>query len=123
MHPSAASVARSSHGTTQAATTLPPGLVDGRLAPSFAEVPLFAAPGGGEPVPLAQRQRFEQRTGQAVGGVRLHTGEASQQTAVALSARAFTLGNDVHCARGEYQPGTQDGDPDTRRKIIKRVPP
>jgi len=42
--------------------------------------------------------------------VRVHTAAASQASAAALGARAYTLGRDLHFAPGQYRPGTGAGD-------------
>ena len=57
----------------------------------------------------AMRARVEQVTGADLSGVRVHTGAPSHTAAQALSARAFTVGQDVHFASGEYRPGSSDG--------------
>jgi hypothetical protein len=41
--------------------------------------------------------------------VRIHTDPVAQETARALNAQAFTLGNDVAFAAGRYSPGTEEG--------------
>jgi hypothetical protein len=73
---------------------------------SFGDHPLF----DGQPVPDRLRGEFERSTGFSVEPVRVHTGTYSQQTADALDARAFTIGNDIHFGRNEFQPGTEEGD-------------
>jgi hypothetical protein len=57
----------------------------------------------------AMRARVEQVTGADLGGVRVHTGAPSHVAAQSLSARAFTVGQNVHFASGEYRPGSADG--------------
>jgi Domain of unknown function (DUF4157) len=56
------------------------------------------------------KQRVESETGGDLSEVRLHTGERSAAQAKELSARAFTVGKDVHFGAGQFQPGTRDGD-------------
>ncbi len=46
--------------------------------------------------------------GESLGDVRVHTREGAAALARA-SARAFTVGNDVFFASGEYPPGSRDG--------------
>jgi len=66
--------------------------------------------GGGHVVPQELRKRVEVATGADLGGVRIHTGSAAQQVARMLNARAYTVGNDIHFARGYYHPGQREGD-------------
>lgn len=54
--------------------------------------------------------RVQQTTGVDLSGVRVHTGQESQEAAESLSARAFTSGQDIHFGKDEYQPGTPSGD-------------
>ena len=42
--------------------------------------------------------------------VRVHTDDTADQLNRAVSARAFATGSDVYFARGEYNPGSADGD-------------
>lgn len=44
------------------------------------------------------------------GNVRIHTGGLAERMAEAQNARAFTVGSDVVMARGEFRPGTLEGD-------------
>jgi hypothetical protein len=69
-----------------------------------------AASSGGIPVEPVLRARVEGLTGADLSGVRIHTGEASQQAAALLKAHAFTVGHHVHFGAGEYRPGTPAGD-------------
>jgi hypothetical protein len=64
----------------------------------------------GRELPAAQRQRFERSTGSDLSGVRVHTGGAAAAEANALDARAFTVGQDIHFAEGEFAPGSAAGD-------------
>lgn len=69
------------------------------------------APGStGAPVDIGVRRRVEAATGASLAGVRVHTGEAAQRSAASLGARAYTLGRDLHFGRGEYRPGSREGD-------------
>jgi len=64
----------------------------------------------GSPLPAATRARFEDSLGGSLADVRVHDGAASAQAAASIGARAFTAGQDIHFAAGEYQPGTSSGD-------------
>jgi len=58
----------------------------------------------------AHTQHFmEQRFGRDFSAVRIHTGPRGAKAADALNARAFTYGEHVSFASGEYHPGTESG--------------
>lgn len=58
----------------------------------------------------ARTQRFmEQRFGRDFSAVRIHTGPRGAHAADALKARAFTYGEHVTFASGEYHPATESG--------------
>jgi hypothetical protein len=63
---------------------------------------------GFEPDP-GVRAQVEQVTGADLSDVRVHTGAPSQETAAALSAKAFTVGQNIFFASGQYQPSTGPG--------------
>jgi hypothetical protein len=65
--------------------------------------------GGGQPLDPATRTFFEPRFGHDFGHVQVHTDSAAANTAKAINARAFTLGNHVVMGSGEYQPTSQSG--------------
>jgi Domain of unknown function (DUF4157) len=72
------------------------------------------APGGarfgsGRPLDDATRGFMERRFGQDFGHVRVHTDERASATAAAVNARAFTVGDEVTFAAGEYSPRSPDG--------------
>lgn len=75
-----------------------------------AATPPAADVAGGQALPGALRGRFEAALGEDLSGVRVHTDTASEQSAAALGARAWTVGRDVHFGAGEYRPGTPAGD-------------
>jgi len=76
------------------------------------------APAGAAPVALAEGRPLDagvaSRMGAAFGrdfsNVRIHTDAIAAQAATRQNARAFTLGNEIAFARGEYAPGTIVGD-------------
>ena len=80
---------------------------------------------GGDALPSSLRATFEPRFGYDFSGVRTHTGSDAAGAAVALSARAFTVGNHVYFGAGEYQPNTVAGQrlnySPTTRPIRQRV--
>lgn len=69
----------------------------------------IGAMGGGSPLPASERAFFEPRFGRDLSGVRLHDGPAADAASQSIAARAFTLGNNIAFARGEYRPGTGEG--------------
>jgi hypothetical protein len=65
--------------------------------------------GHGRPLPSDEREFMESRFGYSFDAVRIHTGPAIDETASALGAGAFTLGEDVAFAKANYRPGTAAG--------------
>jgi hypothetical protein len=63
----------------------------------------------GQPLPAGERAFFESRLGTDLGRVRVHTDPEAARLSAGLSARAFTVGNDVFFGSGEYQPGSSSG--------------
>lgn len=61
----------------------------------------------GRPLERGIRERLEPRFGVDFGGVRIHTDSPSARD---VAARAYTVGNDVVFAPGQYAPGTLSGD-------------
>lgn len=64
---------------------------------------------GGSPLNGNVRALFEPRFGYDFSDVRVHTGEGAAGAAVALGARAFTVGDHIFFGSGEYQPGSAQG--------------
>jgi hypothetical protein len=63
----------------------------------------------GAPLPSALQRRFEQSLGTRLGGVRVHTGSESVAAAESVSARAYTVGSNIHFASGAYDPASRSG--------------
>jgi hypothetical protein len=63
----------------------------------------------GDSLDPATRADFERRFGHDFGSVRVHTDERASASAVAVHSLAYTVANDVVFARGNYQPGSDDG--------------
>lgn len=63
----------------------------------------------GSPMGEAERTTMESRFGHSFGGVRIHTDAESAQSAQALSARAYTVGNNIVFGKGEYRPHSAEG--------------
>jgi hypothetical protein len=65
--------------------------------------------GKGAPLPPSVRAFFEPRFGRDFSGVRVHTDNAAAESARAIQARAFTTGQNVAFAPGEYNPESHGG--------------
>jgi len=64
---------------------------------------------GGQPLAESERTYFEPRFGADFSQVRVHTDTQAAESARAVNARAFTVGNDVVFASGQYAPGASEG--------------
>ncbi|MFZ5445611.1 MAG: DUF4157 domain-containing protein [Myxococcota bacterium] len=69
-----------------------------------------ASLGAGRPLEGATRNRMERGFGRDFSDVRVHTDAAAARTAASLSARAFTVGNEVAFGAGQFRPGTPQGE-------------
>jgi hypothetical protein len=65
--------------------------------------------GGGSPLPTPVRADMEAHLGADLGDVRVHDDGAAAASAAAVSAKAYTVGNDVVFNSGAYQPHSDDG--------------
>ena len=65
--------------------------------------------GGGSPLDLETRTKFEGAYGVDLGNVRLHTGPEAAAMSESIQAEAFTHGSDVYFGPGRFQPGTPAG--------------
>jgi Domain of unknown function (DUF4157) len=83
-------------------------LPDGRAHPDV-EAVIGRTRGGGGGLRSDAREHFGAQLGDSLADVRVHTDETADALARAVSARAFTTGSDVYFARGEYRPGSNDG--------------
>jgi len=63
----------------------------------------------GRPLEPALRQDMEQRFGHDFSGVRLHTGEAAEQSAQDVNAQAYTVGQDIVFGAGRFAPAVHEG--------------
>ncbi|WP_300336145.1 DUF4157 domain-containing protein [Accumulibacter sp.] len=70
---------------------------------------LLSGLGAGVPLDVDSRAFFEQRLGRDLGDVRIHADDSAAEAARQLHARAFTWGNHIAFAGGEYQPATSSG--------------
>jgi hypothetical protein len=64
---------------------------------------------GGVPLPGSLRATYEPRFGRDLSSVKLHLGAEAGASARAIGARAYTVGQNIAFAPGEYQPGDRDG--------------
>ncbi|MDJ0836713.1 MAG: DUF4157 domain-containing protein [Acidobacteriota bacterium] len=64
---------------------------------------------GGSPLAGDLRAFFEPRFDRDFSQVRIHTGSHAETATEAVSARAFTLGNNIVFGRGQYNPHTDTG--------------
>ncbi len=64
---------------------------------------------GGKALDGGVRSFMESRFGHDFGAVRIHTGAQAAESAQAVNARAYTVGNDVVFGAGEYNPSSTGG--------------
>jgi Domain of unknown function (DUF4157) len=81
-----------------------------------AAMPQYAADGaalavatGGSPLTRQQREYFEPRLGRDLSAVRVHAHAHSFRASQSINARAYTLGNNIGFAAGEYNPDSAGG--------------
>jgi Domain of unknown function (DUF4157) len=84
------------------------GILTGGLVHPDVQAAIAATRGGGRPLERSVATTLAPAMG-GLDDVRIHTGEGAAAMARAVSARAFTVGNDIYFGRGEYQPGTAAG--------------
>ncbi|MGB9750788.1 DUF4157 domain-containing protein [Roseiflexus castenholzii] len=65
--------------------------------------------GGGAPLDQETRAFMEPRFGHDFSQVRIHADARAATVARSLDALAFTVGNDIAFALGQYQPGSDEG--------------
>jgi hypothetical protein len=63
----------------------------------------------GAPLSESTRALMEPRFGHDFSGVRVHTDDRAAESAAAVNAHAYTVGQDVVFAPGQYQPETETG--------------
>lgn len=91
---------------------------------------------GGAPLSRDVRSYFEPRFGRDLSDVRVHAGGSAAQAARQINARAYTLGQSIAFASGEYAPSSHEGrrliahelahvvqqDPSVIRRVIRVDP-
>ncbi len=80
----------------------------GRSAPG--RLTLTSEMDEGVPLPSPLRAKFEASLGRDLSAVRIHTNDAAHEQAAGFNARAYALGNDIFFAKGQFNPGTREGD-------------
>jgi hypothetical protein len=85
------------------------GVLPGGLVHPQVEAAIAASRGAGKPLDRSVASTLSPAMGASLDGVRVHTGDGAAALARAVTARAFTVGNDIYFGRGEYRPGTSDG--------------
>ena len=78
---------------------------DSRVPPIVGEV----LRSSGDPLDAGARAVMEKRFRHDFSRVRVHTGGSATQSADAVGASAYTVGNDIVFADGQYAPGTPGG--------------
>jgi hypothetical protein len=88
-----------------AAPAAPPGIG----APPAPPVVHAALASPGRPLEPETRASLEPSLGRDLAAVRVHTGPLAEESARALDAQAFTIGQDVFFDQGRYDPGSRRG--------------
>jgi hypothetical protein len=70
---------------------------------------IHAMNGGGSALPDTTRAFFEPRFGADFSSVRVHTDSRAAETAKSISARAFTVGQNIAFGTGQYTPESRQG--------------
>lgn len=66
--------------------------------------------GRGSALPAGVRRRMESAFGHELGDVSIHTGDKAARLSSAVSAKAFTTGNDIFFGAGQFRPDTPAGE-------------
>jgi hypothetical protein len=85
------------------------GILPGGVVHPDVEAAIGAARGAGSPAQRSVASQVGAALGDPLSDVRVHTDEAAGALARSVSARAFTVGNDIFFGPGEYRPGTPEG--------------
>ncbi len=81
----------------------------GRQISTANETGIKSLKGGGQPLDPVTSQFFESRFGRDFSQVRVHQGGQAADLSRSINARAFTMGNNIAFAAGEYQPHSSEG--------------
>jgi Domain of unknown function (DUF4157) len=85
------------------------GILPGGVVHPAVETAIAAARGSGRSLDHTVGARVGSALGDPLTDVRVHTDAGAAALARSVSARAFTVGNDIFFATGEYRPGTAAG--------------
>jgi Domain of unknown function (DUF4157) len=85
------------------------GILPGGVVHPDVESAIAAARGRGAALDRSVGARVGAAIGDPLTDVRVHTDTAAAALARSVSARAFTVGNDIFFGLGEYRPGTAAG--------------
>lgn len=88
-------------GSLQCVASSPVG---GIAAPPIVESVLSSP---GSPLPTTARSFMESRLGQDFSHIRVHTDQRARESAAAVQARAYTVGNNIVFGNGEHPSGDQ----------------
>lgn len=80
-----------------------------------------AAGTSGQALPAALQHKFGAAMGEDLSGVRVHTGRESAQAAQQISARAYTVGRDIHFGPGQYDPSSATGERLLAHEVVHTV--
>ncbi len=81
----------------------------GEPVTDYAQARIQARRGSGSPLPERVKTDMEGRLGQDFSAVRLHTDQEAVELCTEMQARAFTVGQDIFFASGEFAPDTPAG--------------
>jgi uncharacterized protein DUF4157 len=84
------------------------GILGGGLVHPDVQAAIAATRGAGRPLERSVASTLAPALG-SLDDVRVHTGDGAAAMARAVAARAFTVGSDIYFGRGEYNPGTAEG--------------
>ena len=85
------------------------GILPGGIVHPDVEAAIGAARGGGRALDRSVSDQVGSTLGDSLSDVRVHADGAAAALARSVSARAFTVGNDIFFGPGEYEPGTPAG--------------
>src|SRR5262249_18298555 len=77
-----------------------------------------ALDGVGHSLDAGTRTRMEFQLQGPFGEVRVHDDESADEAARLVGARAFAVGDHIVFAKGEYRPGTTDGDRLLKHELV-----
>lgn len=85
------------------------GILAGGLVHPDVEAAIAAASGRGNQIHTGVAQQVGGAYGQSLSDVRIHHDDHAAALSRAVSARAFTVGNDIFFGAGEYRPNSTGG--------------